>query len=62
MCEKCQPGWAHVPTVFEFLVNSLTQTNQKIQKFIRLYYLNCWIQMVQFNEQNNSLTNCTISK
>ena len=35
--------------VFEFLGNSLTQTKQK---FIRLYYLDCWIQIVQFDEQN----------
>ena len=38
--------------VFEFLGNSLTQTKQK---FIRLYYLDCWIQIVQFDEQNKML-------
>ena len=38
----------------EFLGNSLTQTNktkQTKQKFIRLYYLDCWIHVVPFDEQ-----------
>ena len=28
-----------------------TQTNQTKQKFIRLYSLDCWIQIVQFDEK-----------
>ena len=46
------------PTV-EFLGNSLTQTNQinqTKQKFIRLYYLDCWIRKIQSDEQNKSST------
>ena len=39
--------------LLEFLGNSLTQTNQK---FIRLYYLGYWSQIVQFDEQNKSST------
>ena len=46
----------------EFLGNLLTQTNQTKEKFIRLYYLDRWIQKVQFDEQNKSLTKCTMSK
>ena len=39
---------------FEFLGNSLTQTNQTKQKFNRLYDLDYWIQIVQFHEQQKS--------
>ena len=39
--------------IIAFLGNSLlTQTNQTKQKFNKLYYLDCWIQVVQFDEQN----------
>ena len=41
----------NVSYLFEFLGNSLTQTNQT-----RLYLLDCWIQIVQFDEQNKNLT------
>ena len=41
----------------EFLGNSLTKTNQTKQNFNRLYYFDCLIQIVQFDEQNKSLTN-----
>ena len=49
------------PELFEVLENSLdlTQTNQIKQEFLRL---DCWIQKVQFDEQNKSLTKCTMSK
>ena len=47
----------------EFLGNSLTQinqTNETKQMFIRLYHLECWIQIIQSDEQNKSLTKCFI--
>ena len=43
-------------TLGEFLGNSLTQK----QKFIRLYYLDCWIQIIQSDEQKKSSTKCYI--
>ena len=47
----------------EFYGNSLTQTNQTKQtkeKFIRLYYLDCWIDIIQCDEQNKSSTKCIV--
>ena len=44
---------------FEFLGNLIIQTNKTKQKLIRLYSLDCWIQIVQFDEQNKCLTKCT---
>ena len=37
-----------------FLGNSSTQTNKTKQKFIKLYYLDSWMQIVQFDEQKFS--------
>ena len=47
----------------EFYGNSLTQTNQTKQtkqKFIRLYYLDCWIKIIQCDEQNKTSTKCIV--
>ena len=46
----------------QVLGNSLTQTNQTKQKFIRWYYLGCLIRKVQFEEQNKSSTKHTMFK
>ena len=44
-------------------LHSLTQINQTKQikqKLIRLYYLDCWIQIIQCDEHNKSSTKCTV--
>ena len=50
-------------SIFEFLGNSLTQTNQTKQTkqlFNRLYYLDCWIHILQFDEQMKRSTKCIL--
>ena len=47
---------AYMNGLLEFHGNSRTQTNQTKLKFIRLYYLGCWIQIIQCDEQSKSST------
>ena len=54
--EKQQQIYSFTRQIVEFSGNSLTQTKQEL---ITLYYLDCWNQIVQFDEQNKSLTKCT---
>ena len=47
--------------LIEFLGNSLIQTNQTKrtkQIFFRLSCFDCWIQIIQFDEQNKNSTKC----
>ena len=46
--------------IVEFLGKSLTQTNKTKQMFIRLYYLDCWTQIIQSDKQNKCSTKCII--
>ena len=46
--------------IIEYYGKSLTQTNQTKQKFISLYYLDCWIERIQCDEQKKSSTKCIV--
>ena len=65
-CVKFQPESRIIVMMkytVEFYGNSLTQTNQikqTKQKFIRLYYLDCWIEIIQCDEENKSSTKCIV--
>ena len=45
--------WLHGTCSIEFY-------KQTEQKFIRLYYLDCWIEIIQYGEQNKSSTKCIV--